>query len=109
MRVRVEAYAGYRAEERPLRFTLQDHSFEVREILDRWYGPAQSYFKVRADDGNIYLLRYDSVEDEWSLEMFRQSSLEAPILRAGPEARKGASANRSLFTQPQRGERNLCP
>ena len=76
MRVKVEAYSGYRAEERPQRFTLQDRAFEVQEILDRWYGPDHAYFKVRADDANIYLLKYNSEEDEWSLEMFRQSGRE---------------------------------
>lgn len=72
MRVEVEAYAGSRAEERPLRFTLHSHRFEVSEVLDRWYGPDHNYFKVRADDGNVYLLRYSSAQDEWTLEMFRQ-------------------------------------
>ena len=77
MRVQVEAYAGHRAEERPLRFTLQRHAFEVVEILDRWYGPDHAYFKVRADDANIYILKYSTVADEWSLEMFRQGGRDS--------------------------------
>ncbi len=76
MRVRVEAYAGYRAEERPLRFTLQDRTFTVAEILDRWYGPDHSYFKVRADDGNTYILRYDTAAEEWTLEVFQRGGQE---------------------------------
>jgi hypothetical protein len=36
--LRVECYAGYRAEERPEAFWLCDRRVAVRAILDRWYG-----------------------------------------------------------------------
>ena len=77
MQIRVESYAGYRAEERPRSFTLGGHSYEVSEILDRWFGPDHSYFKVRADDGNTYLLRYDRDADVWTLEVFFQARRQA--------------------------------
>ncbi len=73
MRIKVESHAGHRAEERPLRFTLQGRAFEVREILDRWYGPDHAYFKVRADDTHTYILKYSSAEDEWSLDVFQRN------------------------------------
>ncbi len=76
MQVTVEAYAGYKADERPQRFTLQGRSFDVQEIVDRWYGPDYAYFKVRAGDGNIYLLKHSPQEDAWSLEVFRQAGRE---------------------------------
>jgi hypothetical protein len=38
----------------------------------KWYGPDAVFFKVRADDGNLYILRHRSAADEWSLECFRQ-------------------------------------
>ena len=69
MDVSVQSYAGYRAEERPRSFTLNGHAYEVREILDRWFGPDHSYFKVRAQDGITYLLKYDSAADLWTLEV----------------------------------------
>ena len=76
-KVTVEAYSGYKASERPQRFLFPDRSkgrsYEVIEILDRWYGPDSLYFKVRADDENFYILRYDSGRDEWSLESFRRA------------------------------------
>jgi hypothetical protein len=46
----------------------------VEEILDQWYGPDDEFFKVRADDGNLYILRHHPLEDEWSLESFRQTA-----------------------------------
>ncbi len=69
MDVSVQSYSGYRAEERPRSFTLNGHPYEVREIMDRWFGPDHSYFKVRADDGNTYLLRYDIAAEVWTLEV----------------------------------------
>ena len=73
MHVRVECYAGYKAEERPLRFYLGQHRYEVEEVLDQWYGPEDTYFRVRAQDGNTYILRHSPrPEDAWTLEAFRQ-------------------------------------
>ena len=57
MRIKVECYAGYKADERPLRFTPQApgaHTFEVKEVLDQWYDPQFQCFKVRADDGTVH-------------------------------------------------------
>ena len=76
MKVTVQAYSGYKANERPCRFRLATRDYEVLEILDRWYGPESVYFKVRAEDENHYILRYDSEQDEWSLESFRRASGE---------------------------------
>jgi hypothetical protein len=28
----------------------------VEEVLDQWYGPSDVFYKVRADDGNLYIL-----------------------------------------------------
>lgn len=73
MRVRVECYAGHKADERPVRFELDGREYVVEEVLDQWYGPDAQFFKVRANDANLYILRhYASSElDEWSLESFR--------------------------------------
>lgn len=71
MKVQVQAYSGYKADERPRRFVLNDRPYEVREVCDQWYGPESSYFKVRAEDQNYYILQYKPALDEWSLEGFR--------------------------------------
>jgi len=71
MRLQVQCYAGRKADERPVRFRLGDRDYMVEEILDQWYGPDDQFFKVRADDGNLYILRQKKEQGEWSLESFR--------------------------------------
>lgn len=73
MQVQVECYAGYKGSERPRRFYLGETAYEVRELLDQWYGPDDTYFKVRASDGQLYILRHTPADDEngiWTLEAF---------------------------------------
>ncbi len=74
LRLQVETYSGYKADERPLRFRQGERSYEVCEVLDRWYGPADTWFRVRADDGCCYVLRHRRCADEdfWTLEAFRR-------------------------------------
>lgn len=71
MKLKVECYAGYRADERPVRFSLNERLYEVVEVLDQWYSPDARYFRVRANDGNLYILKHDQAQDGWSLESFR--------------------------------------
>jgi hypothetical protein len=73
MQVRVECYAGYKAEQRPLRFYLREQRYEVEEVLDQWYGPEDTYFRVRANDGNLYILRQGRASSVWTLDSFRRS------------------------------------
>lgn len=72
VKLRVECYAGRKADERPLRFHLGQREYRVQELIDQWYGPEDTFFKVRADDGNLYVLRHARDEDIWSLESTRQ-------------------------------------
>ena len=72
MRVQVEGYSGYKANERPLRFCLGERWHEVEEVLDRWYGPDYVYFRVKASDGSIYVLRLDEEKGEWELGAYRR-------------------------------------
>ena len=72
MRLRVVCYSGRKEDERPLRFQLDDREYFVEEVVDQWYGPDDAFFKVRASDGNLYVLRRCSStpEGEWTLESF---------------------------------------
>lgn len=74
MRVQVECYAGRVADERPVRFRLDGHEYMVEQLLDQWYGPEHEYFKLQADDANVYILAHrTSVSDgEWKLVSFRE-------------------------------------
>lgn len=71
----VECHSGYKANERPLSFQLDDRNFAVKELIDQWYGIDHKYFKVRADDDNIYILKYDEHNDEWSIEFFKAKEI----------------------------------
>jgi len=71
MTLRVECYAGRKADERPLRFQLGEREYRVEEVLDQWYGPDDTFFKVRTGDGNLYILRRQHT-GEWKLEAFRR-------------------------------------
>ena len=72
VKLRVECYSGNKADERPARFHLGERLHIVVEILDQWYGPNDAFFKVQADDGNLYILRPSPSLAEWSLESFRE-------------------------------------
>ena len=53
MKLEVDCYSGYKAEEKPIRFRLDGHQYLIEEVLDQWYGPNDEFYKVRADDGNL--------------------------------------------------------
>jgi len=74
-RIEVSAYSGYKANERPIYFLLDSQRLEVKEILDRWYGEEHDDFKVLADDGKVYLLRWQRYFDVWTMvKVFPSSS-----------------------------------
>ena len=77
MRLHVQCYAGSKAEERPVRFQMGERQYIVEEILDQWYGPDHVFFKVRADDNNLYILRHRTSvpEGEWDLLSFHKTRL----------------------------------
>lgn len=68
--LRVECYAGHRADTEPRRLHIGEREVSVTEIIDRWLDPHHSYFKLRGDDGGIYLLRHDTSEDRWEMTLY---------------------------------------
>ena len=70
MQIRVHCYAGHRGEEEPRAFELGDRHLEVLEITDRWLAPDHRYFKLQADDGNVYILRHDEATGDWEMTSF---------------------------------------
>jgi len=71
MKLRVECYSGRKADERPIKFWLGESVLFVESVEDQWYGPEAVYFRVRADDGNIYVLGHNETADAWTLESLR--------------------------------------
>jgi hypothetical protein len=72
-RVSVESYAGYKADERPRRLKLGEQTLEIVEVEDRWYSPGETYFRVRVEGGDRYVLRHVEAQDVWRLEGYRSS------------------------------------
>jgi hypothetical protein len=72
--IKVECYAGYKGDQRPKRFILGERVLEVEAVEDQWYSPSAQYFRVNANDGNIYILRHDEENDHWSLDAFRSKN-----------------------------------
>ena len=67
-KIEVVAYSGYKANESPLYFIMDHQRLEVQNVIDRWYGVEHDYFKVIADDGRVYLLKWHRTLDLWFLE-----------------------------------------
>ena len=44
----------------------------VEEIIEQWYGPDHGFYKVRADGGNLYLLRHHTSAGTWSIEAIQK-------------------------------------
>lgn len=75
MNLQVQCYAARKADERPVRFQLNDREYLVEEVVDQWYGPEHVFFKLRASDGNLYILRHQTSAPDggWELVSFRQT------------------------------------
>jgi hypothetical protein len=67
-KIEVVAYSGYKANERPLYLVLDEQRLEVKNTLDTWYGVEHDYFKVLAEDGKVYLLKWHRSLDLWFVE-----------------------------------------
>ena len=68
--VTVQCYAGYKGEQGPQRFSLGERWLKVEEILKEWREPVAVFFRVRADDGRIYVLKrgVGATRNNWSIE-----------------------------------------
>ena len=94
MRVRVETFAGHGGVEMPRRIYFDERCIEVAENLDQWHGPDYLYFKLRGDDGNLYILRLDEDRAEWSLTLFQST--------------RAVRASRRHFRARGEGRRRKC-
>lgn len=83
----VACHAGYRGEEEPRSLTIDGQHLAVAEILDRWLAPDHRYFKLRAGDNAVYIVRNDVAGDGWELVMYAVAGEKAdptpPVRTAG--------------------------
>ena len=73
MQVQVEHCAGHLGVEMPVRFRFDGREVEIVENIDQWYGPDYCYFKIKGNDGNLYILRFEESRAAWELTMFQSS------------------------------------
>ena len=66
----VQCYAGYKGEQEPQGFLLGERWLEVEEVIKEWREPAAVFFRLRASDGRIYVLRrdVDATRSNWTIE-----------------------------------------
>jgi len=69
--LKVETFPGEAGTDMIRRFRLGERTREVTENIDQWYGAGYRYFKVKADDGNLYILHFDEARRDWDLTMFK--------------------------------------
>lgn len=67
IQVKLESPVGSASAGKPVSFSLFDRVFAVGEILDIWYGADHTYYKLVADDGNIYIIKHNLDADAWEL------------------------------------------
>jgi len=72
--VRVECYAGYKGDERPVRLYFREKALEIVETEDRWYEPGATFFRVVVEGGDRYVLRHEEAQDLWSLVGYRATA-----------------------------------
>ncbi|HVY57090.1 MAG TPA: hypothetical protein VHA77_04505 [Xanthobacteraceae bacterium] len=71
MRIGIESAADARGVGIPRRLHLRDREIELVQKLDEWHGADHRYFKLKGNDGNLYIVRFDETDRSWELIMFQ--------------------------------------
>jgi hypothetical protein len=64
--VKVVCYSGHTYAERPMSLIWEGIEHKVKEIEKEWQEPGARLFKVRIEDGRLFILSYNERGDEWS-------------------------------------------
>jgi hypothetical protein len=70
MKVKIEFDSSAKGAENPSGFVLGDRPIKIVAVMDRWYSPQGSYYRVCGDDENIYILKGPTGEELWELVSF---------------------------------------
>jgi hypothetical protein len=65
----IETYPGYKGEPTPRAFVCEGLRREVIHVADTWYTEHHCYFRLWADDGHRYVVRYEFETAQWELVM----------------------------------------
>ncbi len=55
----------------PVRVGWPARMRQVAELIDRWEGDDDSYFRVLTEDGSTYILRQNRSSGAWQIHFFR--------------------------------------
>ena len=67
MALRVECSPGLGGDAEPHVVWFGSRRVAVRAIVDRWFAPTTRWFRIDADDEQLYVLRHDEATGEWDL------------------------------------------
>ena len=73
MKITVKCYSGHRVDETPRSIQFDSLVVAIKEIQDQWIGPDHRYFKVMGDDDAVYIIRQNTISQNWELTYFRQA------------------------------------
>lgn len=76
--IHVDCTDGDERDLAPERFVVAERTLEVEAVLDRWFGATYTYFKVRAADGQTYILKHDRATGTWDLLFTGTAAPEPP-------------------------------
>ncbi len=85
----------------PRRISFDSRAIEVAEFLDQWFGADYRYYKIRGDDGALYILRLDETQSAWSLTVFTSPKAQALVPRS-----PGSIERQGRITTPRAQPRN---
>jgi len=109
MRVQVEQRTNHLGLERPVRFRFDGREVEIVQIVDQWYGPDYCYFKIKGNEGNLYILRFDESRVAWELTMFRSPDVASPSCQSLAQCTDRELDSRfSRFRSPRIGRLSCC-
>jgi hypothetical protein len=72
-KIQVFAYSGYRADEIPRSFVINNQKIDITDILNMWIEEQKEnkstkrFFRVRDKNGLVYTLYYNEKETAWFL------------------------------------------
>ena len=79
--ITVQCYSGYKANEIPRAFMYRGERRRIADVVDRWYeegrrsgGIRQDYYKVRTDEGETFLIRYNRLFDRWAVAVSERTA-----------------------------------
>lgn len=94
-RTKVWCVSGYRANERPLSFFVDESEIKVRTILESWRGPDYFCFKVGTRYGRVYDLLRHEYRDRWQVRQSARIQFPGRSTRNGDRLIAGESASGS--------------